>query len=291
MSYRFMVEVPGSERGSAEIAIGSAPDTQIVVTRASFAEGYDNPIAALTIASENLRVVDTIYSWQGSFHPEKPDVRFVLHSGKRLTLADHTSGSMIAAIRSDQPWVEHAIPRIGDHAEEEFVSENAVATSESSAPEKPKTVVIDHVNFVAVNVMDLRRAEEFYTSFFDMEIVGRTRTSRDGKYQLIHEPYDWEKAIVTETVADDSFLRNGSLTLALHRVGVGARLERSVVDRISIQVDAASFSRVKAKALMSSFEVLGESQASFSFRDPFGIPWEISLAGLLPHILHESLIS
>jgi hypothetical protein len=77
--------------------------------------------------------------------------------------------------------------------------------------------------------------------------------------------------------------------LGLHRVGLGARLDRGVLDRISIQVDGASYRRIKAKVLVNALELLGESQASFTFRDPFGAPWEISLPGLLPDVLRESL--
>ena len=114
-------------------------------------------------------------------------------------------------------------------------------------------------------------------------------TDEDGKYRILPETYDWEQAIVTESEADDSYLRNGDLTLGLHRVGLGARLERGVFDRISIQVDGASYRRIKAKVLVNSLELLRESQASFIFRDPFGAPWEISLPGLLPDVLRESL--
>lgn len=291
MAYRFMLEVPEAERQAAEIAIGAAPDTQIVVTRLSYSGGYDSPYAALTIASENLRIIDTLYSWYESRGGAQLDARLVLHSGERLQLADHSTGTMVGAIRTDQPWVEHSIPRIGDHAEEEFMVPSTADRSVLAAAPRQRRITIDHFNFVAVNVMDLRRAEEFYTRFFDMDIVGRTRNDEAGKYRLVTGDYDWEQAIVTETAADDSYLRNGKLILALHGVGVGARLERNIIDRISIQVDAASYNRLKAQALVSSSEFLAESQASFTLRDPFGVPWEISLSGLLPHILRDALES
>ena len=291
MAYRLMLEVPEADREAAEIEIGAVPGTQIVVTRTSYVEGYDTPYAALTVASENLRLIDTIYRWYGSRGGSQLDARLVLHSGQRLSLADHTPGSMVAAIRTDQPWVEHSIPRIGDHAEQEFLAPATADGTALATTPAGRAITIDHVNFVAVNVMDLRRAEEFYTQFLDMSIVGRTRTDDQGKYHLIDDDYQWEQAIVTETVADDSYVRNGKLILALHRVGAGARLDRNVLDRISIQVDAASYNRLKAKVLVGAYEFLGETQASFVFRDPFGVPWEISLAGLLPHILRQALES
>jgi catechol 2,3-dioxygenase-like lactoylglutathione lyase family enzyme len=285
-----MLEVPAAERQAAEIAVGAVPDTQILVTRSSFSGGYDAPRAALSIAAQNLRVIDTIYQLYGQGGAAQ-EVGIVLNSGERLSLADHTPGSMVAAIRADQPWNEHALPRIGDHVEEETMTPTVAEDSALTSAPVRRGITIDHVNLLAINVMDLRRAEEFYTQFFDMTIVGRTNTSEDGKYHLVREGYDWGDAIKTETEADDTYVRNGKLILALHRVGAGARLDRTVIDRISIQVDAASYNRLKAKALMGSYEFLGETQASFIFRDPFGVPWEISLAGLLPSILRDALES
>jgi catechol 2,3-dioxygenase-like lactoylglutathione lyase family enzyme len=279
-----MLEVPEAERKAAEIEIGAVPDTQILVTRSSYAEGFDQPYAALSIAADNLRVIDVIYAWARERTSTQPSPRIVLNSGERLSLADHTAGSMVAAIRSDQPWIEHAIPRIGDHVDPSAPGAAVAVQSEAAR----RSVTIERVNFLSINVQDLRRAERFYTDFFDMSIVARARRA-DGRIDLIGDDYDWEQAIVSETEADETYLRNGPLVLALHRVGVGARMDWSVIDRFSIRVDGATYNRLKAKVLVGSFETLGEDEAAFRFRDPFGVAWEIGVAGMLPVSLREAL--
>jgi hypothetical protein len=110
-----MLEVPDAQRKPAEIVVGAVPETQIVVSRTSYTEGFDNPFAALTIASESLRVIDAIYGWFQSSGSVAAASRIVLYSGQRLPLASTTPGSVVAAIRGNQPWTEHSIPRIGDH--------------------------------------------------------------------------------------------------------------------------------------------------------------------------------
>ena len=287
VAYRFVLEVPEAQRKFAEVIVGAVPDTQIVVSRLSFAEGVDKPYAALTIASEHVRVIETVYDWMRQ--DGISDVRVVLLDGQRIPLANVAQEEVVAEIRTDQPWGLRTVPRIGDHTEEKIVIESSQAQSLATAAPVPNPVIIENVNLLSVNVMDLRKAEEFYQEFFGLQVVGRANYDADGKYRLIPGEYDWERAIVTETVAEESFVRNGNLVLGLHRVGSGARLERTNLDRISIQVDAASYRRIKAKVLINSLEFLGETQASFKIRDPFGVPWEISLQGLLPDLLRESL--
>lgn len=286
MAYRFVLEVPEADRQAAEVVVGSVPETQILVSRLSFAEGVDRPFAALTVASEHVRVVEAIYRWMKS--GGSPQSRIVLLNGQRLALADYTVDDAVAAVRTDQPWGERTVPRIGDHTQEKVVIDpsRAPAVEQVTAP---ASVNIEQVNLISINVMDLRRAEEFYREFFGLQVVARANYDADGKYRMLPDDYDWERAIVTETLADESFVRNGDLILGLHRVGVGARLDRTNIDRISIQLDADSYRRIKAKVLVNSFEFLGETQASFKFRDPMGIPWEITMAGLLPHVLKDAL--
>ncbi len=286
MAYRFVLEVPEAYRRPAEIVVGSVPDTQILVTRLSFADGVDEPFAALAIACEHVRVVDAIYRWMKS--EGSPRSRIVLLNGQRLALAEHSVDDVVAAIRTDQPWGERNIPHIGDHIEEKVVIDPS-ANQEVAQTTATPSVTIEKVNMITINAMDLRRAEEFYREFFGMEIVARATFDADGKYQMLSDDYDWERALVTETLADETFMRNGDLILGVRRVGVGARLGRTTIDSISVQLDAESYRRLKAKVLVNSFELLGESQSSFKFRDPMGVPWEITLAGLMPKVLKDAL--
>jgi catechol 2,3-dioxygenase-like lactoylglutathione lyase family enzyme len=306
MAYRFLLEVPEALSEEAHVEIGGADSVQIVVTRPSFASGYDRPYAALTIAAHNLRVIDLIYTWYESFPPTRPELRIVLNTGQRVSLTELDRGEMVAAIRRDQPWVERTIPKIGDHAEDEFVTVDSTvgdsgeardqrmdtittAPARRDAPAKQKrAVVIEGVNFIAIRVADLAKAERFYTDFFAMEIVGRTRLTPERRYELLPHDYEWREAVMTDTQADDTYLRNGPLALTLRRVGLGARLDRDLIDRISIQVDGTTYNKLKANVLMRSFELLSSSETSFTFRDPYSVPWEVTLVGALPELIRTS---
>src|SRR5690606_38680335 len=187
----------------------------------------------------------------------------------------------------DQPWVERSIPKIGEHEVEEMgaaAPAEAPSTATATAPagvavsEEQPRVAIRELNHLALRVTDLQKAERFYQEFFGMELLGRARRSGDG-YEVLNGSYSWEEAIRTGQEADVTFLRNGPLTLALQRLGRGARLERALLDHISIRVDATTFTRLRGEILMRSFEVLASAETALLFRDPFGISWEITLQG------------
>jgi catechol 2,3-dioxygenase-like lactoylglutathione lyase family enzyme len=297
MAYRFLLEVPEELAAEANVAVSAAGDAQVVVVRNSHGLGFDDPYVDLTVAAHTLRVIDTIYDWFDDLGPSRPDIRIVLHSGERLALAEHDRSTLVAAIRRDQPWVERSIPKLGEHEVEEMggapavppVKPVAAAPAEGAgagvvAPKgaavvaEERRVAIRDVNHIAIRVTDLEKAERFYQDFFSMELLGRARRAGDG-YQVLNGSYSWEEAIRTGQEADVSFLRNGPLTIALQRLGRGARLERSLLDHISIRVDATTFTSLKGTILMRSYEVLASAETALLFRDPFGVAWEITLQG------------
>jgi catechol 2,3-dioxygenase-like lactoylglutathione lyase family enzyme len=305
MAYRFMLETPLAYSSEAEIAITRAPNAQVVTNRTSFAEGYDEPRAALTISAPDLTVIHTIYDWYKTVEPT-PRLTFVFYNGRRVDLADYDEGSLIAAIRRDQPWVDRSIPKIGDHIPQPWVGPEAsrgtavmnaaiagdretfMEESVVVVEENPR-VVIESVNYLAINVPDLAKAERFYHDLFGLEVVARTKSDEQGEYRLLSPDYDPAQALMTDEVADDSFMRNGALLLALHRVGKGARLERLLIDRVSLRVDAETFNRLRGQVLMRNYENLGGGHTYFAFRDPYGIPWEITVAGALPEVIYATL--
>ncbi|MEZ4506959.1 MAG: VOC family protein [Thermomicrobiales bacterium] len=304
MAYRFTLETPLAYSSEAEIAITKAPATQIVTNRTSFAGGWDEPRTALTVSAPDLRVIGTLFDWLNTVEP-KPDLRFVFYSGRRVHLADYDEGSLIAAIRHDQPWVDHSIPKIGDHIAQPWIGPeasrgqaivNAAIAGDREAfmeesivvVEEPR-VVIESVNYMAINVTDLPKAEKFYNDLLGLEVVARTKSDEMGAYRLLPADYDPVTAVMNDEMADDAFLRNGALLIALHRVGRGARVERTLVDRVSIRVDGETFNRLRGQALMRNYESLGGGQTYFAFRDPYGVPWEVTMAGALPEVIYTSL--
>jgi catechol 2,3-dioxygenase-like lactoylglutathione lyase family enzyme len=308
MAYRFLLEVPEKLAAEANIAVAEAGDAQVLVARNSHARPLDEPFMDLTIAAQSLRVVHALQGWFERLGRPRPDVRLVLHGGERLRLEEHEAGSLVAAVRRDQPWVEHTIPKIGDHAEEAFFERQSSPTTEAPMASPTDTsasamastatlertwstlapvreaagsskVAIREVSHVAIRVADLERAEHFYVDFLGMEIVGRARRAGEG-FAALPADYDWRGAIQRGDEPDVSFLRNGPLVLALQRAGRGAIVDRGALDHISVRVDASTFTALKGQVLMRSMEVVGKAETAFAFRDPFGITWELSLQGV-----------
>jgi catechol 2,3-dioxygenase-like lactoylglutathione lyase family enzyme len=299
MAYRFLLEVPETLAAEASVAVNSAEDAQVVVVRSSHGRGADEPYMDLTIAAHSLRVIQSIYNWFDEIGASRPDIRIVLHSGERVLLESHDSSSLVAAIRRDQPWVERTIPKIGEHEADSFATTSQeapvnVALSNPFAatsalertwatvpaiqePEGGRRVEIRELNHIAIRVTDLEKAERFYTGFLSMDIVGRARQSADGAFQALPATYSWVDATRLGQEADVTFLRNGPLVLAVQRLGRGARLERGLLDHISIRVDATTFTSLKGQILMRSMEVIATAETALAFRDPQGITWEISL--------------
>lgn len=306
MAYRFLLEVPTALSSEANIAVTEAGDAQVVLVRDSHGLGFDDPYVDLTVAAHSLRVVETLYNWFDRLGASRPDIRVVLHSGDRLPLEAYDRGQMVAAIRRDQPWVERTIPKIGEHEPEtptEYFTAGVTEAEElmidaagANAPlagvplapvpalavqeaERERLVRIRGLNHVAIRVADLAKAERFYAAFFNMDLVSRARRDPRGALVALDGTYRWDDARAHGTEADVTFMRNGPLNLALLRAGRGARLEYSILDHISLAVDAVTFTRVKGEVLMRSFVMLAIGETTFTFRDPFNIAWELRIQG------------
>ncbi len=294
MAYRFLLEVPGSLVEDASIAVERTGDAQVVVVRTGHGLGYDDPLVDLTVAAHSLLVIDSLYTWFDSLGASRPDIRLVLHGGDRLTFESTERGSMVAAIRRDQPWVERSLPRIGDHVIEDLAGTQRVATATPATGGATSAVavverqvvettarrgiIVRAVNHVAIRVLDLAKAETFYTQFFGMELVGRSRRGPGGTLVPLNGDYHWDEARANGTEADITTLRNGPLTLALQRVGRGARLDiDSILDHVSIGVDGTTFATIKGEVLMGGFVTLAVGATSIAFRDPFGLAWEVTV--------------
>jgi len=284
MAYRFLLEVPEALADEAGIAVGAAGDAQVVVRRSkAHQQPFTEPYIDMTVAAHSLEVTQTLLAWYESLRPATHDIGIVLHSGERLPLKEHSRSSLVAAIRRDQPWVERTVPKIGDHEEDYRMadvtrSRAGVATLDAvELAEAPaKAFNVRSLNHIAIRVMNLRRAEEFYTTLLAMDVLGRARLSEAGQTAL---PVDFAWESSADDGADIVYLQNGPLVLALHRVGLGARIERSLLEHISLRVDASSFTRIKGVALMRGYEVVGQSETDFAFRDPFNVVWDLNLAG------------
>ena len=312
MAYRFLLEVPEALAADANVAVAEAGDAQVVLVRSAHGLGFDDPYADLTVAAHSLRVIDTLYGWFDALGASRPDVRIVLHGGDRIALEARDRGAMVAAIRRDQPWVERTLPKIGDHERDAFDpgfteganlregrgADTSIDAAGGNAPasgaaldaswiapgavaeRSGRRVALQTLNHIAARVADLAKAERFYTDFFDMELLGRARRGPGGRFAAVDGDYRWDGALAEGTEADVVFLRNGPVALALYRVGRGARLDRSAaMDHLSVGVDASTFATLRGEILMRSFETLATSTTGITFRDPFGLVWEVTIQG------------
>jgi hypothetical protein len=307
MAYRFLLEVPETLADAASIAVEQVGDTQVLLVRPSHGLGVDDPYLDLSVAAHSLRAVDAIYDWYEGLGPTRPPVRIVLHGGQRHALAAVDRATVVALIRRDQPWVERSIPHVGEHeapvpagysvgpgvppgdAELERLAGGAVAVAERAAAdellptgEPARRLRVRAVNYIQMQVNDLRRAEAFYQDFFAMDLLGRMKRGAEGTLVPMTRDFRWDDALRTGDLPDVTFLANGPLVLAVQNVGLGVVLQQGPLEMVSLGVDARTFATLKGEVLMRPLTVLRAGVASFAFRDPLGVNWEIAVVGSIP---------
>jgi catechol 2,3-dioxygenase-like lactoylglutathione lyase family enzyme len=165
------------------------------------------------------------------------------------------------------------------------VAERGIDASEVLPTGEPASALrIRAINYVLIQVNDLRKAEQFYQDFLAMQLLGRMRRGPDETLVPLPRDYSWDRALQTGEMADVSFLSNGPLTLAAQGVGLGVVLGQGALDTVSLGVDARTFATLKGAVLMRPLTVLRSGVASFTFRDPFNVNWEIAVVGSVPLI-------
>jgi hypothetical protein len=295
MAYRFLLEVPTTLATDANAAVASAGDAQVLVDRNSHGLGFDDPYNNLTVAAQSLAVVDSLYQWATQIGATRPDSRvkvgIVLHSGQRLNLHDMDQPAVIAAIRRDQPWVERSVPKIGEH-EPEYRHQVPASAPATTAPtgllpaappiravdliEADDELVVNGRSHAVIQVYDLPPAERLYAELFGLEITGRMRQDAEGIWQNLPATYDHLTAAQENTEADVAFMGRDPLHVALVRAGRAALLDYSRIHNdIAVAMDLEGTRRLKALVLMRGYTLLASAGQGFSFRDPFGVVWDV----------------
>jgi len=305
MAYRFLLEVPETLADDASAVVSTVSDAQILVVRNSHGLGFDDPYVDLTIAAHSLQVIDQLYRWIDELGLTRPESRvvvgLVLHGGRRLALHEMTPPRVVSAIRRDQPWVEHTLPKIGEH-ERDIVREDvrSLETATGTAPgaaaiaivpsrattshsvldvdmiDAEDTLTVGGTEYALIPVLEMAAAEQFYSEIFGLQLVQRIRRDAAGGWEELGRSYAHDRAARDNTEADIVFLMNGALGLALQRVGRAARLDYArIASTVGITVDPRSAARIKAMVLMRGYTLLGSAGDVFEFRDPFGIAWNV----------------
>lgn len=317
MAYRLLLEVPEVLVEDANVVVNNVPDAQVLVARHSHV-GFDETAFDLSIAAHSLRIIQAIYKWKADIDRTMPlsrhRIRIVLYSGERLTVGETTYEQMVAAIRRDQPWVEHTIPKIGDHRttrqdrdistplpreslvavdEDERAVEDAISTVATLTEpgvhlaqvnilatddiHTHDTITVAGTTFIRIRVYDLSKPERVYGELFGTELIGRANHPENGQWEFLGPEYDVEQEAQYGLEPDFAFLRNGPLAIALERMGRGYPLDHytKIPEPIHLLLDTSSFNQVKAMVLMRAYGVRNPRPDAFAFRDPFGYTWSI----------------
>ncbi len=279
MAYRFLLEVPDRLAAEANVAVSAAPDAEVVLARNSHGLGFDDPYTDLTVAAHSLRVIDGLYRWYALLDDPKPAMSIVLHSGDRVALDEVGAGVMVSTIRRDQPWVERTLPKIGEHVVDRLMGDRSEITVDVVAPADVVVGIAEAVRpaqQISLRVNDLQKAEEYYRSNMDMRLIARFRGLPDGTYEDVGPEYSWVEAIRIGRQADVSYVSNGTVLIALQRVGAGRRLESATQEHVRIAVDPETLTEARAEAYVRPVTILSENEQSVVFRDPFGLVWTIT---------------
>src|SRR5687767_8739819 len=115
-----------------------------------------------------------------------------------------------------------------------------------------------------------------------MNLLGRERRNDQGELEVFERDYSATHALAAGREADVSYLANGPVTIALVRVGRGARLEPAGGAPMVVEADEPTFHLIKGEAYMRGTEILGDVTGRFTVRDIFGLIWQFATPGAVP---------
>lgn len=282
MAYRFVLEVPQTLAEDANSLVTDVPDAQLLLTRNSHGLGFDDRYMDLSIAAHSLTVIEAIYRWLVDLGEPYPDIRLVLHDGRRVRLARADASLVIAAIRRDQPWVDHTMPMIGSHEPRPWTDGRSVAerlqASRSLALDRPESLIdrLDSAPTIAVH--NLAPAEQFYAEVLDLQVVARARRTEGGELEVVDDAsYQPLQAQLGDTEADYVFLENGPLRLNLHRTLRGMPLPYGTAPyHVRTSAMPEQIAAIKGRILMNGYNLLDSAAGTVSFADPFNTIWIIT---------------
>lgn len=127
---------------------------------------------------------------------------------------------------------------------------------------------------IALVIPDLRAAEAYYQSLFEMQLIGREAQLGDGLWYTLPFDKNWEDAEAAGIELGMLALRRGVFVLALFQG------ERSLgqVFAIGLHMPASEIAMVRGR-LPAGTNIFEDSSNSLAFRDPFHVTWQISVPG------------
>lgn len=125
---------------------------------------------------------------------------------------------------------------------------------------------------IALFVPDLRAAERYYRSIFDMELIGREAELADGLWYTLPFDKGWDEAEAAGIKLDMLALRKDEFGLALFR----GDAPPGQVNVIGLKMPMDEIARVRTR-LPEEAQVSEDASDSLEFRDPYQITWQILL--------------
>ena len=282
MAYRFVLEVPEPVAQEVNTAIGTVPDAQVLVMRNSHGLGFDDPYMDLSVATHSLAVVERIYQWMVDYGEPWPDVRMVLHDGRRVSLPKANVSLIAAAIRRDQPWVEHTMPQIGVHEPLPW-QRGAVLEAEPEVPTldlgDPGSLMRRLETAPRVPVHNAAPAEQFYEEVLDLHVAARAYRREGGTLRVAGSDYDPNLARLRGEEIDVVFLENGPLQLNLERSLRGVPLPYGS-EPVEIHATATTeqIAAIRGRLLMFNVDLMDSEPGALRFADPFNVIWTFTPA-------------
>ncbi|HEV2067136.1 MAG TPA: hypothetical protein VGR08_09875 [Thermomicrobiales bacterium] len=281
MAYRFVLEVPEELAEEVNTAIGTVPDAQVLLVRESHGLGFADGFLDLSVAAHSFAVVERIYEWIAAWREPYPDVRLVMHDGRRVSFPKANVSLIVAAIRRDQPWVDHTMPQIGVHEPHPWARGRGdhpeVEVLPSVDLDDPASMAERLKAAPSIPVQNLGPAEQYYDEVLDLHVVGRAIRRDDGTLQAIDGDYDHKAARLFGREADAVFLENGPLRINLERHPRGLPLPYGT-NPLQIQITATPehIAAVRGRVLVYGNPVLESDPDTLRFADPFNVIWTMT---------------
>ena len=127
------------------------------------------------------------------------------------------------------------------------------------------------LRFIALAVPDLRAAEEYYQSLFDMELIGREAELEDGLWYTLPFDRSWDDAQAAGIELGMLALQKGDTVLALF----SGDTPTGQVFAIGLSLPPEEIAGVRSR-LPSGTQVKTDDPHRLEFRDPYQITWQVS---------------
>jgi catechol 2,3-dioxygenase-like lactoylglutathione lyase family enzyme len=134
--------------------------------------------------------------------------------------------------------------------------------------------MIASLRHIAVYVPDLRSAEHYYRSVFDMALIGREAELADGLWYTLPFDKSWDQARAAGIELGMLALRKDRFVLALFRGDAPA----GQIFGIGLMMLAEEIAMVRGR-LPADTQISEDAPDRLEFRDPFRIMWQISVPG------------